>query len=83
LVELPADMPKETEQQLKKTRVRNQQLDIKVDPRGGQGLGDRGRGRGGRRDGGRRDDRGGRSRRGEGHRGRRDNGHRGDKSGNR
>ncbi|QTH63361.1 DEAD/DEAH box helicase [Psychrosphaera ytuae] len=83
VVELPADMPTETAEQLKKTRVRNQQLDIKVDPRGGQGVGERG----GRRDGGGRgrgrDDRGGRGRGGnrdgnrEGNRGRGGEGHRG------
>lgn len=79
VVELPADMPTETAEQLKKTRVRNQQLDIKVDPRGGQGVGDRG----GRRDGGGRgrgrDDRGGRGRGGnrDGNRGRGGEGHRG------
>lgn len=77
LVELPADMPNEVQQQLKKARVRNQQLDIKVDPRGGQGVGrrnDRGdRERGGRgRDGhrGKRRD-GNRDGNREGHRGRR------------
>ena len=79
VVELPADMPTETAEQLKKTRVRNQQLDIKVDPRGGQGVGERG----GRRDGGGRgrgrDDRGGRGRGGnrDGNRGRGGEGHRG------
>ena len=79
VVELPADMPTETAEQLKKTRVRNQQLDIKVDPRGGQGVGDRG----GRRDGGGRgrgrDDRAGRGRGGnrDGNRGRGGEGHRG------
>ena len=79
VVELPADMPTETQEQLKKTRVRNQQLDIKVDPRGGQGVGERG----GRRDGGGRgrgrDDRGARGRGGnrDGNRGRGGEGHRG------
>ncbi len=73
VVELPADMPKETSDILKKARVRNKELDIKVDPRGGEGVG------GGRRDGGRgrRDDRGGR--RGEGRRGN----HRGQRDGER
>jgi len=89
VVELPADMPKETSDILKKARVRNKELDIKVDPRGGEGVGGGRPDRGGRRDGGRRDggrgrrdDRGGKGRRdggagrgrgGEGHRGRRDN----------
>ena len=74
VVELPADMPAETSEILKKARVRNKELDIKVDPRGGDGLGEGGRGR---RDGGRgrRDDRGGRGRRDDrGGRGRRDGG---------
>jgi ATP-dependent RNA helicase DeaD len=93
VVELPADMPNEVQQQLKKTRVRNQQLDIKLDPRGGEGVGGGRPDRGGRRDGGRgrddrggrgrRDDRGGRSRGGEGHRGRRDGGRNGNRGGNR
>ena len=83
VVELPADMPADVQEALKKTKVRNQQLDIKVDPRGGQGVGRRddrgGRGRRDDRGGrGRRDDRGGRSRGCEGHRGRRN-----DRDGNR
>jgi ATP-dependent RNA helicase DeaD len=82
IVELPADMPNETEQVLKKVRVRNRQLDIKVDPRGGEGVGRQGRGRRDDRGGRGRDDRGGRGRGGEGHRGRRSDsrggeGHRG------
>ncbi len=76
VVELPADMPKETSDILKKARVRNKELDIKVDPRGGEGVG------GGRRDDrggrGRRDDRGGRGR-GDGRRGN----HRGQRDGER
>ena len=91
VVELPADMPAEVQEALKKTKVRNQELDIKVDPRGGEGVGRRddrggrgrrddrgGRGRDDRGGRGRRDDRGGRSRGGEGHRGRRN-----DRDGNR
>lgn len=80
VVELPADMPAEVQQQLKQTRIRNQQLDLKVDPRGGEGVGRR-EGGGGRRDDrsgrGRRDGGGGRGRGGEGHRGQRDGGARG------
>jgi ATP-dependent RNA helicase DeaD len=73
VVELPADMPNEVTQVLKKARVRNRQLDIKVDPRGGAGVGDRGD-RGDRSDrGGRRDDRP------RGHRG--DRNERGDRGG--
>ncbi len=88
VVELPADMPTEIQQQLKQTRIRNQQLDLKVDPRGGEGVGRR-EGGGGRRN--ERNDRGGRGRReggagrgrgGEGHRGQRDGGGR-SRSGNR
>jgi ATP-dependent RNA helicase DeaD len=77
VVELPADMPNEVQQTLKQTRVKNQQLDIKVDPRGGEGVGGGRPERGGRRDGGRdggrgnRDGGAGRGRGGEGHRGRR------------
>jgi len=54
VVELPADMPAEVENILKKARVKNQALDIKPDPKGGAGVGN---------GGGRRDDRGGRGRR--------------------
>ncbi len=79
VVELPADMPTETQQKLKQTKVRNQVLDIKVDPRGGQGVGGRGRDDRGGRGRPRRNDRNdrgakggkGRGRGGEGHRGRR------------
>jgi ATP-dependent RNA helicase DeaD len=72
VVELPADMPTEVQQQLKQTRIRNQQLDLKVDPRGGEGVGRDDRPARPRRDGGR--DGGGRGRGGEGHRGQRDGG---------
>ncbi|MBU2883035.1 DEAD/DEAH box helicase [Psychrosphaera sp. B3R10] len=78
IVELPAEMPADVQQKLKQTKIRNQTIDLKVDPRGGEGVGRREGGGG--RDGGRgRDDRGGRGRGrdggrsggGEGHRGRR------------
>jgi ATP-dependent RNA helicase DeaD len=85
VVELPADMPNDTQQKLKQTKVRNQVLDIKVDPRGGEGVGGRGEGRGrdDRGGRGRRDDRGGRGR-GEGRgRGRGGEGHRGRRNDNR
>ena len=90
VVELPSDMPTEIQQTLKQTRVRNQQLDLKVDPRGGEGVGGGRPDRGGRRDGGgRRDERGsrdggrGRGRGGEGHRGKRDGGRGGNRGGSR
>jgi ATP-dependent RNA helicase DeaD len=80
VVELPADMPAEVQKQLKQTRIRNQPLDLKVDPRGGEGVGAREE-RGGRRDGGagrpRREGGASRGRGGEGHRGQRDGGSRG------
>lgn len=67
VVELPADMPAETQQKLKQTKIRNQVLDIKVDPRGGEGVGGRDEGRGrGERGGRGRDDRGGRGGEGRG-----------------
>lgn len=75
IVELPADMPADVQQQLKQTKIRNQVLDIKVDPRGGEGVGRREE-RGGRRSGGGRgrDERGGRGRDDRGGRGRDDRG---------
>jgi len=80
VVELPADMPAEVQKQLKQTRIRNQPLELKVDPRGGVGVGGREE-RGGRRDGGagrpRREGGASRGRGGEGHRGQRDGGSRG------
>jgi ATP-dependent RNA helicase DeaD len=68
VVELPAEMNNETTQKLKQTKIRNQVLDIKVDPRGGEGVGGRGRDRddSGGRSRPRRDDRGGKGRGGEG-----------------